>query len=166
MVSLTIVGVLVPYNNEQLLGGASSFDVKASPFVIAVQTAGIPAIPSIMNVVVMIAVLSVGNCAIYGASRTLAALADVGQAPKMFSYIDNSGRPLVGILFSSLFGLLSYIVCAGQATMEKAFTWLMATNALAAIFTWASICVCHIRFRQGTESHETFLYYYSVVFKG
>lgn len=40
MVSLTIVGVLVPYDNPDLLNGGSS-NANASPFVIAVRSAGI-----------------------------------------------------------------------------------------------------------------------------
>ncbi|KAF2741318.1 AAT family amino acid transporter [Polyplosphaeria fusca] len=147
MVSLTIVGCLVPFDDPNLIG-ASSSDANASPFVIAVKNAGIKVIPSIMNVVILIAVLSVGNSSIYGSSRTLAALADQGQAPKILGYIDRSGRPLVAILFSSAFGLLSYIVAAGDDKRQKAFTWMLAISGLAAIFNWTSICICHIRFRR------------------
>jgi amino acid transporter len=50
MVSLTIVGCLVPYNDPELLNSTSSADVNASPFVIAVKNAGITVVPSIMNV--------------------------------------------------------------------------------------------------------------------
>jgi len=147
MVSLTIVGCLVPYNDPHLLGSSSN-DANASPFVIAVKNAGIQAVPSIMNVVILIAVLSVGNSSIYGSSRTLAALADRGQAPKILGYIDKAGRPLVAIIFSSVIGLLCFIVAAGSNTQDQAFLWMLAISGLAVIFTWASICVCHIRFRQ------------------
>jgi amino acid transporter len=136
MVSLTIVGVLVPYTDPLLLNGASSADANASPFVIAVRNAGIQAVPSIMNVVILIAVLSVGNSSIYGSSRTLAALADMGQAPKILGYVDRSGRPLVAIIVSSLLGFLCYIVAAGADTTTQAFNWMIAISGLAAIFTW------------------------------
>ena len=147
MVSLTIVGCLVPYNEPNLLNGSSSSDANASPFVIAVRNAGVGGLPSVMNVVIMIAVLSVGNSSIYGSSRTLAALADRGQAPRILGYIDRDGRPLVAILFSSAFGFICYIVAAGSDTRTRAFSWMIAISGLAAIFTWASICMCHIRFR-------------------
>jgi amino acid transporter len=147
MVSLTIVGCLVPYTDPDLLNGTGSSDANASPFVIAVKNAGISGIPSVMNVVIMFAVLSVGNSSIYGSSRTLAALADRGQAPKILGYIDRNGRPLVSILFSSAFGFICYIVAAGSNTRTQAFNWMIAISGLAAIFTWASICMCHIRFR-------------------
>ncbi|EXJ67600.1 AAT family amino acid transporter [Cladophialophora psammophila CBS 110553] len=147
MVSLTIVGVLVPYNDPQLLNGSSSSDANASPFVIAVRNAGIDAVPSIMNVVILIAVLSVGNSSVYGSSRTLAALADIGQAPKILGYVDREGRPLVAIIISSLIGFLCYIVAAGPDTTTQAFNWMIAISGLASIFTWGTICLCHIRFR-------------------
>jgi yeast amino acid transporter len=147
MVSLTIVGCLVPYSDPNLLNSSSSSDANASPFVIAVRNAGIGGLPSVMNVVIMIAVLSVSNSSIYGSSRTLAALADRGQAPKILGYIDRDGRPLVAILFSSAFGFICYIVAAGSNTRTQAFNWMIAISGLAAIFTWASICLCHIRFR-------------------
>jgi amino acid transporter len=141
------VGCLVPYTDDALIGSSSS-DANASPFVIAVRNAGITAVPSIMNVVILIAVLSVGNSSIYGASRTIAALADQGQAPKILGYIDRSGRPLVAIIFSSAFGLLAYVVAAGDDARSKAFTWMIAISGLAVILTWGSICLCHIRFRR------------------
>ncbi|KAF2671174.1 AAT family amino acid transporter [Microthyrium microscopicum] len=147
IVSLTIVGCLVPYNNEQLLNGSGATDTNASPFVIAVNNAGIAAIPSIMNAVVLIAVLSVGNSSIYGSSRTLAALADRGQAPKILGYVDRTGRPLVAIIFASAIGLLCFIVAAGDAITVLAFRWMLAISGLSCIVTWASICFCHIRFR-------------------
>ncbi len=147
MVSLTIIGCIVPYNDPDLLNGGSS-DANASPFVIAVKNAGITAVPSIMNVVILIAVLSVGNSSIYGSSRTIAALADRGQAPKIFGYIDNAGRPLVAIIFASLIGLLCFISAAGTNTRTQAFNWMLAISGLSSIVTWASINACHIRFRQ------------------
>ncbi|KAF2099192.1 amino acid permease [Rhizodiscina lignyota] len=147
VVALTIVGLLVPYNDDRLLGGSSAADATASPFVISIENAGISGLPSVMNVVIMIAVLSVGNSSIYGSSRTLAALADQRQAPKFFGYIDRKGRPIFGILFASVIGFLAYL--AGSDKQEDAFNWMLALSGLSSIFTWGSICLAHIRFRKG-----------------
>ncbi|KAF5093250.1 hypothetical protein D0Z03_002496 [Geotrichum reessii] len=148
MISLTLVGFLVPYNDPHLLG-SSSVDITASPFVIAINNAGIKALPSIINVVILIAVLSVGNSSVYGCSRTLAALADQGQAPKILGYIDRKGRPLVGIMITSIFGLLCFL--AGSDKHSEAFTWMLAISGLSSIFTWGSINLCHIRFRRAMK---------------
>jgi len=147
IVSLTLVGLLVPYNNDRLLNGASSADARASPFVIAIENAGISGLPSVFNVVIMIAVLSVGNSSIYGSSRTLAALAEQNQAPKILAYIDRKGRPIVAIAVASALGFLAFF--AGSSKETDAFNWMLALSGLSSIFTWGSICLAHIRFRAG-----------------
>lgn len=143
----------MPFNNPELINASSGSDANASPFVIAVRNAGISAVPSIMNVVILIAVLSVGNSSIYGSSRTIAALADQGQAPKILGYVDQAGRPLVAILFSSSFGLLGFLACAGPTVRTQAFDWMVAISGLTSILAWASICFCHIRFRAAWKYH-------------
>ena len=147
IVSLLLVGLLVRYDNQQLLNGSGSADAKASPFVISIQQAGISGLPSVMNVVIMISVLSVGNSSIYGSSRTLAALAEQRQAPRIFAYIDRKGRPLFAILLASVIGYLSYI--GASSKQGDAFTWMLALSGLSSIFTWGSICLAHMRFRSG-----------------
>ncbi len=54
----------------------------------------------------------------------------------------------MAIIFSSSLGFLCYIVAAGTNARTQAFNWMIAISGLAAIFTWGSICACHIRFRQ------------------
>ncbi|KAG8623427.1 hypothetical protein KVT40_008403 [Elsinoe batatas] len=147
VISLTIVGLLVPYNEPRLLTGSSSVDATASPFVIAIHNAGISGLPSVMNVVIMIAVLSVGNSSVYGSSRTLAALAEQGQAPRILGYIDRRGRPIVAIGIASAIGFLSFIGASDKSS--DAFLWMLALSGLSSIFTWGSICLAHIRFRAG-----------------
>ena len=144
IVSLTLVGLLVPYDDERLLLPDSS--AAASPFVIAIENAGIEVLPSVMNVVILIAVLSVGNSSVFGSSRTLAALADQGQAPRILAYIDRRGRPLVAIGVASLMGLLAYL--ADVDSQSNVLEWLLSISGLSSIFTWGSICLAHIRFRR------------------
>ncbi|PGH02083.1 hypothetical protein AJ79_07720 [Helicocarpus griseus UAMH5409] len=148
IVSLTIVGLLVPYTEPRLVNGKSSYDANASPFVIAIKNAGIRGLDSVMNVVILVAVLSVGNSSIYGSSRTLAALAEQGQAPHFLTYIDRRGRPMAAIVVSSSVGLLGYLATERES-QGKVFAWLLAISALSSIMTWVSICYAHIRFRRG-----------------
>ncbi|KAJ4164198.1 hypothetical protein LMH87_005882 [Akanthomyces muscarius] len=146
IVALTLVGLLVPHDDPRLLGGDSKADAKASPFVIAIEEAGIQILPSVMNSVILIAVLSVGNSAVFGSSRTLAALANLHQAPKILGYVDRKGRPLVAIVIAGAIGLLAYLADANS--QGSVFDWLLALSGLSSIFTWGSICLCHIRFRR------------------
>jgi len=39
-------------------------------------------------------------------------------------------------------------VAAGTDTRTAAFNWMLAISGLSSIFTWGSICLCHIRFRK------------------
>lgn len=145
IVSLTLVGLLIPYDDERLLSDDNT-NAAASPFVISIQNAGIDVLPSVMNLVILISVLSVGNSAIFGSSRTLAALADQGQAPKILAYIDRKGRPLVAIGVASTIGLVAY--AADSRVQGKVLDWMLALSGLSSIFTWGSICLAHIRFRR------------------
>jgi len=135
----------VPYNSPDLLA-RDNVQSKVSPFIIAIKSAGIDGLDSVMNAVIMIAVLSVANSSMYGATRTLTALAEQGQAPQILGYIDKQGRPLVNIAIASVIGLLSYLYLS--PVQGVAFTWLLALSGLSSVFTWASICYAHIRFRK------------------
>ncbi|SYW86206.1 probable GAP1 - amino acid transport protein [Ustilago bromivora] len=145
VVSLLIVTTLVPSDNERL--GSGSYDARASPFVIAFNNAGIKVLPSIMNAVILISVLSVGNSAVYAASRTLQAIATIGQAPSFFNYIDRQGRPLPAVGISLIFGLLGYLIYAGDNARNLVFNWLLAISGLSTIISWLCICISHVRFR-------------------
>ena len=146
IVTLLLVGLLVPYNEPRLLTGESTVDASASPFVIAVESAGSTILPSVMNGVILVSVLSVGNSAVFGSSRTLASLAEQSHAPKIFSYVDRKGRPLAAIIFALTLGLLAYL--ADVKVHDEIFNWMLAICGLSSLFTWGSICLCHIRFRR------------------
>lgn len=67
----------MPWNDPRLLNGDSSVDAKASPFVLAISNAGIKVLPSIFNVIIMVAVLSVGNSSIYVCKSDITVVHDV-----------------------------------------------------------------------------------------
>ncbi|CAI7654565.1 hypothetical protein PCG10_010749 [Penicillium crustosum] len=139
-----IVGLIVPSNADWLLG-ASGANTKASPFVVSIQNAGISGLPSVMNAIITISVISVANSATYGSSRTIQALASRGMAPKFMAYIDKAGRPLYCIILQIAFGLLAFINEAPSGS--TIFDWLLALSGISDFFIWGSICLAHIRFR-------------------
>ncbi|CAG1998134.1 unnamed protein product [Fusarium graminearum] len=145
LVALLLVGLLVPSDDSRLVGGDNVADATASPFVIAIEKAGTSLLPGIMNAIILIAVISVGNSAVFGSSRTLAALAEQSHAPHIFAYVDRQGRPLMAILFASCIGLLAFL--ADVKYHDAIFNWLLSISALSTLFTWGSICLCYIRFR-------------------
>lgn len=145
ILSLLMIGLLLPYNDENLLFGGGT--AAASPFVRVLDRAKIPGINHLINVTICISVLSIGLSCVYGGSRTLAALAETGYAPKIFAYVDKSGRPLWAVVFILAFGPLAYVNLA-QDSADEVFAWLLALSGLSTLFTWGSIMLCHIRFRK------------------
>lgn len=147
ILGLFFVGLLVPHNDPRLLGDDSdpAAYIKASPFVLAAFYANLKGFDHFMNLVILVSVLSIGVSGVYGGSRTLTALAQQGYAPKIFTYIDKSGRPLPSVLFVIIFSPLAYLTLAKDGGVI--FDWLSALSGLAALFTWGSICLAHIRFR-------------------
>ena len=149
VVNLTIIGLIVRSDSPFLLDATGS-NTKASPFVVAIENAGIKALPSIFNAVITISVLSVANSCTYASTRTFQALAANNMAPKFLAYIDKQGRPLSAIALQLLFGMLAFInEAASGATV---FTWLLSIAGLSNFFVWGSICLAHIRFRQGWKA--------------
>jgi amino acid transporter len=133
VISLAIIGSIVPYTNPRLGVTDHNADAKASPFVLAVLDAGIPVVPHIVNAVILISVLSVGNASTFAASRTLEALAEIGQAPKIFAYIDKKGRPLATLGLVLALGPLAFVGAYDGGNM---FGWLFALCGLSSFFTW------------------------------
>lgn len=146
VISLFMIGLIVPSDTDRLLGSSGS-DTKASPFVLAIQLAGVSGLPSVFNAVITISVLSVANSCTFGSTRTMQALASRGMGPKFLMYIDSKGRPLWCIIIQLIFGLLAFV---NEATAGSTFfSWLLALSGLSYFFVWGSICLSHIRFRRG-----------------
>ncbi|KIM38521.1 hypothetical protein M413DRAFT_447751 [Hebeloma cylindrosporum] len=141
--SLTIIGLLLPYDEPRLLGGSGA---NASPFVIALDKARIYGLNHFVNVTICISVLSIGLSCVYAGSRTLCALAETGYAPKLFTYVDKSSRPLPAVICILAFGPLAYVNVKAEG--DVVFKWLLALSGLSTLFTWLAICLCHIRFRR------------------
>jgi amino acid transporter len=146
VVNLFLVGLIVPSDSKFLLG-SSGANTKASPFVVALQNAGVKGLPSVFNAVITIAVLSVANSATFGSTRTFQALAAQGMAPKILAYVDHAGRPVTSIILQLAFALLAFINEDSNVGTQF-FNWLLALSGLSSFFTWGSICWAHLRFRR------------------
>ncbi|CAH6718782.1 valine amino-acid permease [[Candida] jaroonii] len=144
MGSLLFVGLLVPYTSDQLLGSGGSA-THASPFVIAAETYGSHALSSIVNAVILISVTSVATAAMYSSPRLLLSLAEQGMAPKIFTYVDKTGRPLYGWYATIVASFFCFI--ATYEKQETVFNWLLSISGICFLFVWPAICYCHVRFR-------------------
>ncbi|ETS76387.1 hypothetical protein PFICI_11774 [Pestalotiopsis fici W106-1] len=146
VINLLILGLILPYDDKRLAEGSTA-NTKYSPFVMAIQDAGVQVLPHIFNAVITISVISVANSCTYGSTRTLQAMAERGMWPSIFAYVDKKGRPLWCVVLQLAFGFLAYIGVAGnQGTI---FNWLLSLSGLSSFFVWGSICLAHLRFRAG-----------------
>lgn len=149
IVNLFLIGLNVPANSPLYTGEGSTS--RHSPFVIAIQLAGIKVLPSIFNAVILISVMSVANTCTFGSTRTIQALAANGMAPKALAYIDTKGRPVPVIILQLLFGCLAFINLADNGGVI--FNWLLSLSSLSALFIYGSIGLAHIRFRMAWKAN-------------
>lgn len=140
------IGVLIPYNDERLLGAIakSAPGAARSPWVIAINRASIPALPSIINAVILSSATSSGNAFCYTASRYLFALAQNGQAPKVLLRCTKFGVPIYCVLITWCVGLLTFMGASSGAAVV--FTWFQNLTTVSGLIQWMIICFSHIKF--------------------
>lgn len=124
-------------------------NANASPWVIAIQNAGISTLPSIINAAILISALSAGNSYLYMCSRTLYSLALAGNAPKIFTRCNKYGLPIYAVSAASLFAPLAYMDCGKQA--GDIFNWFVALTNTAGYTSWIVSCIIYLRFRKAIE---------------
>ncbi|KAF8578791.1 amino acid transporter [Ramaria rubella] len=143
-----ILGLICPSNNKGLTTGNNT--AAGSAWVIAIQIAGIKALPSIINACLLTSAWSAGSSDLYTSSRALYGLASIGQAPKILSRTNRHGTPWTSLIFCSIFGLLAYMgVSSGSS---KVFGWLSAMASVTGMINWMGICITFIRFRKGLKA--------------
>jgi len=144
IVIMLIISLIIPYTDPRLLNVNS--DVALSPFTIIFSMAGIPYITSIMNFIILMALLSACNSDLYSATRILWNLSSRGSAPKLFSKINRAGVPILALLATASFGLLAFLCnFFGSA---KIFLMLVNISSLAGFIAWFGIARSHVGFRK------------------
>lgn len=143
------IGVIVPYDNAGLDTGKGT--AASSPWVIGIQIAGIKALPSIINAVILTSAASSGNAFLFSGSRYLFGLAQVGQAPKILLKCSKRGVPWVAVLSTWIFSLLTYL-SVGKGGAIAVFNWFLNLTTIANLFTWVGICIACIRFNAALKA--------------
>lgn len=140
-----VIGLIVPSDNSELLLSTST--AARSPFVIAIKTAGIKGLPSVINAAILTSAWSASSSDLYSSSRALYSLSKAGNAPKVFSYVTRSGLPIVAITFNALFAFIAYMVL--NTTSGRVFGWFVNMCAIAGLMNWFGISVTYLRFYKG-----------------
>jgi amino acid transporter len=143
ILAIIVVGMLVPSNDERLDDAYGS--AAQSPFVIAASAAGIPAIPSVVNAIVITSAWSASNQSLLAGTRVLYALALKRQAPRIFLRTTSWGTPYVCVGVFTLFMFLSFMTLSEGAM--TVFWWLVDLTAAGVLVSWSAILLNHIRLR-------------------
>ncbi|KAF4623545.1 hypothetical protein D9613_001967 [Agrocybe pediades] len=147
-----IIGLLVPSNSEGLDLKEGKGTAAASPFVIAIERAGIKALPSIINACLLTSAWSAASSDLYTSSRALYGLAASGNAPRIFLKASRNGLPYVSVIFNSLFALLGYM--GTQSGSGRVFGWFSNMTAIAGLMTWFGISLTYLRFYAGMKAQN------------
>ncbi|KAI1433343.1 amino acid permease/ SLC12A domain-containing protein [Xylaria sp. CBS 124048] len=143
VLAIIVVGLLVASNDKRLNDASGS--VAQSPFVIAASAAGIPAIPSIVNAIVITSAWSASNQSLLAGTRVLYGLALKNQAPKIFLRTTSWGVPYVCVAAFVPFMFLSFLTLSNAAL--TVFFWLVSLTAAGVLVSWSVILLNHIRLK-------------------
>ncbi|KAF8806856.1 general amino acid permease 1 [Phlegmacium glaucopus] len=149
ILGILVIGMLVASNDPDLLNATGT--AAQSPYVIAMNRAGVKVLPHIINGAVFTSAFSAGNSFLFCSSRVLYGLALRGQAPRFFTYCTKSGLPIFAVLFSSAFSWLAFMnVSSGGFTVLH--SWFVSLVATSGFFGWFSMNVTYIFFRRGMKA--------------
>ncbi|MDX1891768.1 amino acid permease [Mycolicibacterium sp. 050158] len=126
--SIFVIVALMPY--DTLTDGS---------YQSTLQAIGIPGSKIIMDLVILTAVASCLNSALYTASRMLFSLGARRDAPPAVRRLTTKGVPWVAVLASMVVGFLA--VLGNYVLPEKIFGYLLATSGAVALFVYLAIAV-------------------------
>ncbi|KAL8290295.1 hypothetical protein RQP46_003234 [Phenoliferia psychrophenolica] len=173
-----IIGLLVASDDTRLKLG--SHTATSSPFVIAINNAGIKSLPGIINACLLTSAWSAASSDLYTSSRALYGLAVNGNAPRIFARVNSWGLPYMAVAVGTAFSLLSFMSAAGSGgypTPGDVFGFFANMTSVCGLISWACICYTFIRFHQGAKAQgidrrsfayrgplQPFLAYYGLIF--
>jgi amino acid transporter len=137
--------MLVPYNDPKLIdANKKSTSARASPFVLAIENAGIKVLPALLNACILLFTFSASNSDLYIASRTMFGLAERGHAPKIFRWTDKRGVPVPALAISALFCCSAFMNAAQDAA--TVFSYFVNLTTIFGLLSWISLLTTHIFF--------------------
>jgi GABA permease len=143
VLSVLLVVAIVPW---------TEITAGSSPFAAALTRTHVPGAATIMNLIVLTAVLSCLNSGVYVASRTLFVLAAHREAPQSMIVLNKRRVPARAILISSAFGYLT--VLTSVIAPEILFAFLVNASGAIMLMVYAMVCLAQIRLRRRMEREQ------------
>jgi len=138
LVSIFIVVALVPWNAGAL--------AEVGSYQTVLQLMGVPHAKLIVDIVVLIAVTSCLNSALYTSSRMLFSLSKRGDAPAIAQRTTSSGTPHWAVLLSTAAAFLA--VFANYVAPAQVFEFLLASSGAIALLVYLVIAISQLRMRR------------------
>ncbi|WP_075181091.1 proline-specific permease ProY [Pantoea sp. 1.19] len=126
---------------------------QGSPFVLTFERLGIASAATVLNLVVISASISAVNSDVFGVGRMLQAMADQGDAPRVFQRLSSRGIPWAATLAMVVAMLLAVLL--NWMMPKKIFLIIASLATFATVWVWLMILLAHIAFRRerGRERH-------------
>ena len=138
LVSIFIVVALVPWNDPAL--------AQFGSYQTVLDRMGIPNAKLIVDIVVLIAVTSCLNSALYTSSRMLYSLSKRGDAPAAAKRTNAAGTPYWAVMMST--GAAFVAVFANYVAPAAVFEFLLASSGAIALLVYLVIAISQLRMRQ------------------
>ncbi len=138
LVSIFMIVSIVPWNDPAL--------ATVGSYQRALEYLQIPDAKFIVDIVVLIAVASCLNSAIYTASRMLFSLAKRGEAPGFLKKTTAAKVPRQAVIASTIIGCVTTII--NYFAPEKLFAFLLATSGAVALLVYLVIAISQLRMRK------------------
>ncbi|MCB5910218.1 amino acid permease [Streptomyces pinistramenti] len=143
VLSIFLVVAVVPWTSKA---------IEVSPYAAVLDRLAVPAAGTVMNALVLVAVLSCLNSALYTSSRMLFALTGNGDAPRAFTAVSRSGVPRRALLAGTSVGYLSVI--AAWISPDVVFSFLINSYGAIALFVYLAIALAQVRMRRRLERED------------
>ena len=144
VVSLFLIVSIVPW---------PSIVPGESPFTLALNVMGFDWGSAAMSFIILTAVLSCLNSAVYVCSRVLHVLADHGDAPRWLVEVNRRRVPARSIWLGSIVGVIG--VGLAIVSPNEVFAFLVSSSGTVIVFVYLMIAVSHVRLRRRHPETET-----------
>jgi L-asparagine transporter-like permease len=124
-----------------------------SPFTLALNVMGFNWGSAVMSFIILTAVLSCLNSAVYVCSRVLHVMADRGDAPRWLVEVNSRRVPARSILLGSVVGVIGVVIAI--VSPNKVFAFLISTTGTVILFVYLMTAFSHIRLRRRHPETET-----------
>ncbi|KAL3489405.1 amino acid permease-domain-containing protein [Aspergillus germanicus] len=153
LVTITLLGMVIPYDDDTLALPMNTPKQGASAFIVALKKAHISVLPDTLNACILIFVISAASRALCMATRILRELPSEKNAPFFLCRLDKRGVSVFALGVSATPALLGYLNLL-EPFSGRLWTNLVNLVTMFSILSWASILIMHISFVRARKAQN------------